>query len=89
VVVVGAAPAPDFLVNPRMLPALPLHHLRPLLSPTHHPPLVVVVVGGDSRTKITDIIINPQKGEDMSLDRHSFGDGADHEVACTSPQTSP
>ena len=30
----------------------------------------------DSRTKITDIIINPQKGEDMSLDRHSFGDGA-------------
>ena len=25
----------------------------------------------------------------MSLDRHSFGDGADHEMACTSPQTSP
>ena len=25
----------------------------------------------------------------MSLDSHSFGDGADHEMACTSPQTSP
>ena len=30
---------------------------------------------------ITDIIINPQKGEDMSLDRHSFGDGAARQKA--------
>ncbi len=29
-----------------------------------------------SRTKTIDTIISPQKGEDMSLDRHSFGDGA-------------
>ena len=28
------------------------------------------------------------EGEDMSLDKHSFGDGAPPVVGCTSPQTS-